>query len=107
VLTKYGNDEAHDVKATVTFEDERVTVTAESVSEDGQELVFELRTAVSAFRSEVRERRQELPSSFGGGLMWGRHTHRVAERVEWNTPRGNPKLHEHSGTTLFDRFYPN
>lgn len=111
VLTKLGADEACYIKATVTYDDERVTKTVETIVKDGHRLDFRFHTATADFDAEVIERQQQLRSSDPHGIgvasMWGRHPHRVTERVEWTTAQGTPKLHQQDSLlTVFDGFYP-
>jgi hypothetical protein len=111
VLTKLGDDEACYIKATITYDDEKVTKTVESIRGSGQQLVFEFPTAVADFRREAADHTRQLQvasnATFNLGVPWGQHLHSVVERVEWTTPQGNPKLFENTANlSSFDHFYP-
>lgn len=110
ILTKLGADEACYVKATVTYDDERITKTADTITNEGHQLVFKFHTAAADFQREVaehtRRKRQDDAYRIAGG-SWGMHPHRVEERVEWTTPQGNPKLHQDEvRLSTFDHWYP-
>jgi hypothetical protein len=107
VITKRGDDQAHDVKATVTADGEEVIVTADLLTDDGAILVFEFPNVAAAFRAEVRERARRPPAPFGMGQTWGLHAHFVTERVVWTTRLNAPQLHTSDRSlTYFDGFYP-
>lgn len=109
ILTKLGNDQARDVRATVTYDGERVIQTAELMANEGDHLAFQFPTAVADFRREVAEhiRHKQQSDAYAISGLWGAHPHRVEERVEWTTPQGTPKLHEDTAPlTVFDGFYP-
>lgn len=110
VMVKRGNDEAHDVVATVTADGEEQTQRADLAVEDGHTLVYKFPSAAAAFRREVeqyrRQKEAEAASPYPGltsSHMWP--FHRVSERVLWSTKRGTPKTHEESfPLTSFSRF---
>lgn len=109
VLIKRGDDEAHQVKATVWADGDEVTQTAELVSQDGATLEFEFPQALAAFRAEVRERerRPENPPPFGVPEHLGPDWHSVVERVAWTTRHKAPKTHTSDDPfTSFEEFYP-
>lgn len=112
VLTKLGSDEARDLTATVVYDGERMTQTADLMVGDDRRLVFQFPTAARDFRDEVRERQRQQdtadPYSLRSAMSWGLKPHWVVERVEWSTRQGNPKLHEgEASLSTFDHFYPN
>lgn len=112
VLTKLGDDEAHNVKATVSYDGERVTQEAEVIRDSGHQLVFEFPSAVADFQREARQHVEDLRAArnvpYGLGVpSWGTHPHTVEERVHWTTPRGTPQHHEEEfRLSTFDHWYP-
>lgn len=123
VLTKRGDDEAHNVKATVTCEGEEVTVTADQITEDGSSLEFDFPLVAAGFQAEARarmakrdrERRQRerepygellLPLSAGISSWQSPDMHFLSQRVTWMTSLDAPKIHTDDRVlTTFDEFY--
>ncbi|MBB2993662.1 hypothetical protein FHR72_005173 [Mycolicibacterium iranicum] len=110
VLTKLGNDEAHHVTASVVYKAERLTRQTDLISDAGNVLIFEFPSALQDFHREAREHLADLraarASTYRLGPIGGRRAHRIEERVDWSTPRGNPRHHEDASLATFDRWYP-
>lgn len=110
-LVKHGDDAAHNVKATVTYEGETVTHTAAVVSDNEDWIDFKFASAVADFRRQVEKRaRPATPPPFGITALqsnWqSMDFHSITERVEWTTARGKPMLHAPDAYNLasFDEF---
>ena len=108
VLVKRGADEARNVTARVNVDGEDAIQDAELISDDGQELTFELLEAEKAWVSEMVVIRPRLLASSGRITpeqvpSWYRH--HVRWRVDWTTRRGQPKYDADALDTTFIEFY--
>lgn len=89
VLIKRGNDVAHHVKATATFNKNEQVVEAETISEDGTELRFRFGSEAydhdkAALDDAIRAGSFRVPLSIRG----------VQVRIDWTTELGNQKHFE-------------
>ena len=117
LLLKRGADQAHNVVATVTADQEEQTKRAELITEEGHILEFEFPGIAAAVRREYAAYRRQIeaaasrPSGPGSPFIPGSPVmmdyHSVSKRVEWSTTRGTPKIQENNAAlTAFNHFYP-
>lgn len=110
ILVKRGDAPAHNVKATVSYEGNEVTQTADVITEEGDGFEFDFPAAAADFKREVAERSKPKPTMpFAIPDIEHPNYHSIHERVESTTPLGKPKLHapEALGLRTFADFYPN
>lgn len=109
VVIKRGDDPAYNVRATVDFDGQEQTLTADLLEEEGAQMRFQFPSAAHAYAAEREEhraheaaaRRQKepfgplgmnLPPQIASPLMQAYHY--AAVRVEWVTALNTPKLWE-------------
>lgn len=119
LLTKRGDAEARNVRATMRYKDDEQTVTADSVAKDGTVLAFSFDEALRDYQDEYAARQeheyeaQQARRGAGHGipvparivLPYMAPTYTVSERVEWVTPMGTPKLHEERSSATFSMYF--
>jgi hypothetical protein len=90
-LVKRDDDEAHNVKATVTFDDEELMETAPILANDNAQLLFRFGSA--AYERD-REKIQEALRRQSFSVPMSMHVVKV--RIAWTTNLGTPQLYENT-----------
>lgn len=109
VLTNMGNDSAHNVKASITVDDEKVVMCADEVIGGGK-LMFNFPKAEAAGNQEYREKhpnqnplvRDSDSPSVGMATSFVNQTpaiasfrsHSLVQRITWETELGQGRLYE-------------
>ena len=111
LLIKRGNDEAHDVRATLTYTSkyntQEQTATAPRMVADGETLAVDFSKAVLDLNDERYMRQQRAKNPGMAGLYQAvdstdtRYLRVVGVRVEWVTPLGTPKSFKEAFQALF------
>jgi hypothetical protein len=91
-LTNMGNDSAHNVKASVTVDDEKVVRCSDEVIGGGT-LEFYFPRAEAAGYQEYREKHPNQ-NSLAMPILAPLHIHLSYERITWETELGQDKIHE-------------
>lgn len=110
VVIKRGDDPAYNVRATVEFDGQEQTLTADLLEEEGAQMRFQFPSAAHAYAAEREEHREHhaaaaqrrdpdrlfgisLPPQVTSSPLTQRY-HYAAVRVEWVTALNTPKLWE-------------
>ncbi|OBB33064.1 hypothetical protein A5792_11590 [Mycolicibacterium peregrinum] len=94
-LVKRGDDEAHNVKATVEFDNEEVVIAEPLVANDYHQLLFRFGSA-----AYDRERAAIADAARTRSMSVQARLYPVRVRVEWTTKLGTPQLYETAVPTM-------